>query len=57
MRDTPMEWAKYATASIVIKIIIDKKPTRLHNLLMQTYFSERRNVARGLFYNSSKSRV
>jgi hypothetical protein len=24
---------------------------------MQTYYSERRNVARGLFYDSSKSRV
>ncbi len=40
-----------------IKIIRDKKPTRLHNLLMQIYYSEGRNVARGIFYDSSKSRV
>jgi hypothetical protein len=34
-----------------------EKPTRLHDLLMQTYYSERCNQVPGLFYNSSKSRV
>jgi hypothetical protein len=57
MRATPLEWAKYTTASIAIKVMRDKNPTRLHDLLQQTYYSERRNVARGLFYDSSKSKV
>jgi len=56
-RATPSEWAKYTTSSIAIKIVRDAKPKYLHETLMRTYYSERRNVARGLFFDSSKTRV
>jgi hypothetical protein len=57
MKATPAEWSRYATASIAIKIIRDKAPQRLHQILSSTYYSERRNVARGLFFDSSKTRI
>jgi len=56
-RATPLEWAKYTTSSIAIKIVRDTKPKHLHEILMRTYYSERRNVARGLFFDSSRTRI
>ncbi len=57
MKATPDEWSKYTTASIAMQTIRDKKPTRLHDLLKQNYYSERHNVARGLFFDSSKTKI
>lgn len=54
-RATPAEWSKYTTASVAIKVIKNKQPTRLHEILMSTYYSERRNAGKGLFYDSSKT--
>ncbi len=39
-----------------MKIIRDKEPKRLHDILKSTYYSERRNVARGLFFDSFKTK-
>jgi hypothetical protein len=47
----------YTYWQIAIKVMRDKNPTRLHDLLQQTYHSDIRNVAHGLFYDSSKSKV
>lgn len=57
MRASPNEWSRYTTASVTMKVIRDKLPQRLHELLQSTYYSERRNVAKGLFYDSSKMKV
>jgi hypothetical protein len=54
-RATPAEWSKYTTASVAIKIIKNKQPKRLHDILRSTYYSERRNAGKGLFYDSSKT--
>jgi len=52
---TPPEWSKYTTASVAIKVIKTKQPQRLHDILKSTYYSERRNAGKGLFYDSSKT--
>ena len=56
MKATPLEWFKYTTASVAIKTIREKAPKRLHQILQRTYYSERRNVGRGLFYDASKTK-
>jgi len=56
-RATPDEWAKYCTASIVIKTIRDKNPARLHSLLRSSYFEEPRKAGLGKFFDNSVSRV
>jgi hypothetical protein len=57
MRETPIEWSKYTTASMAVKVISAKPPLPLLSVLMRTYYSERTNVARGLFFDSSKIKV
>ena len=54
-RATPAEWSKYTTASVAIKVIKNKQPVRLHDILKSTYYNERRNAGKGLFYDSSKT--
>ena len=39
-----------------MKVIRDEKPARLHDILKSTYYSERQNVARGLFYDASRTK-
>jgi hypothetical protein len=56
MEATPLEWSKFTSASIAIKTRRDKKPEVLHKILQRTYYSERRNVGRGLFFDSSRTK-
>ncbi len=56
MRATPREWTRFTTSSIAMKIIRDKEPRRLFDVLKTTLYSERRNAARGLFFDSSRSK-
>jgi len=57
MRANPNEWSRYTTASIAMKIIRSKQPTRLHECLKQTFYCERRNAGKGLFFDSSKTKA
>ncbi len=54
MRATPLEWSRYTSTSIAIKTIRDHQPKMLHEILMRTYYEERRNAGKGLFYDSSR---
>lgn len=54
---TPNEWSKYTTASLAMRIHRDKCPRRLHEILMRTFYTERRNRGKGLFFDGSKSRA
>ncbi len=56
-RAPPKQWAKYATASIVIKTLRDQKPVRLHNIVRETLYSERRHPTLGKFYNNAKGKI
>ena len=56
-RARPSLWAKYITASTVIKILRDQAPIRLHDHLVQTIYSERRNPGVWKFYDSSRVRI
>ena len=53
-RATPNEWAKFTTASIAIKTVRDQSPKVLHEILIRTYYEERRYKGRGLFFDESK---
>ncbi len=53
---TPKEWALYNTSSVAMKIIRDAQPCRLHNVIKANYYSEHRNAAKGMFFDSSKSK-
>jgi Reverse transcriptase (RNA-dependent DNA polymerase) len=54
---TPNEWSRYSTASVAMKVIRDKTPKVLHDILKTTYYSERRKGGKGLFYDSSRTCV
>ncbi len=56
-RAKPEEWAKYASATLVMKIIRNKSPTYLLGTLMETIFTERRKPLNGKFYNNSKGKI
>jgi hypothetical protein len=56
-RASPKEWAQYTTASLAIKVMRDKKPKPLYDVLKQTFYTERRNKGRGLFFDASRRRV
>ncbi len=56
-RATPLEWSRYTSASVAIKTFRDKKPEILHDILQRTYYAERRNPARGMFYDSSRTKM
>jgi hypothetical protein len=53
---TPMEWAKFTTVSVAMKVVRDKLPVPLHFQLMRTFYTERRNAGRGFFYDASKTK-
>ncbi len=55
LRATPNEWSKYTTASLAMKVVRDKCPQRLHDLLMETFYTERRTRGNVLFYDKSRS--
>ena len=52
-RATPKQWSNFITASKVMKIIRDKQPSELHQLLLRNYFEEPRYPGVGLFFDSS----
>lgn len=52
-RATPRQWCNFITASKVMKIIRDKQPATLHQMLQSTYFEESRKPGIGLFYDAS----
>ena len=52
-RVRPSIWAKYATASLVIKILRDKRPGRLYCHLLDTCYKEERS-GRLKFFDSSQ---
>lgn len=56
-RATPNEWSRYTTSSIAMKVFRDKCPERLHEILQKTFYTERRNRGKGLFFDGSKSKV
>ena len=56
-RAKPEEWAKYASATLVMKIIRNKSPTYLLGTLRETIFTERRKPLNGKFYNNSKGKI
>jgi hypothetical protein len=39
-----------------MKIHRDQQPVRLHELLMKTFYTERRNRGKGLFFDGSRTR-
>jgi hypothetical protein len=53
---TPDEWSKYTTASLAMKVWRDGQPERLKELLTRTFYTERRNRGKGMFYDESKTR-
>jgi hypothetical protein len=53
-RATPEQWAKFITASRVIKIMRDGLPSGLVTRLQRNYFEENRRPGFGLFFDSSK---
>ena len=53
-RAMPEQWTKFITASRVIKIVRSNQPKELSELLMSTYFEEKRKPGVGLFFVSSK---
>jgi len=55
-RTTPeAEWAKFATASKVTKIMRDEQPKLLFTLLQRTLFVEQRRCGFGKFFDGSKT--
>jgi hypothetical protein len=56
-RVRPTTWAKYATASTVIKILRDREPRRLFHHLQQTLYYERRQYNIIKFFDDSKYRL
>jgi len=54
-RATPEEWAKFATASKVTKIMRDEQPKPLFTLLQRTLFVEQRRCGFGKFFDGSKT--
>jgi hypothetical protein len=57
LRATPLEWSRCTSASVAIKTIRDKQPEVLHDILKRTYFAERRNLAKGMFFDASRTRM
>lgn len=55
-RATPTEWANYTTASIAMKVVRDKTPHVLHDILSKTYYEERRASGKGRFFDASKTK-
>jgi len=54
-RATSEEWAKFATASKVTKIMRDEQPKPLSNLLQRPLFIEQRRCGFGKFFDGSKT--
>jgi len=55
-RATPEQWAKFITATRVIKTVRSQEPPMLADRLMTVCFEEQRKPGLGLFYDSSRTR-
>ncbi len=53
-RATPEQWAKFITATRVIKTVRQQQPKWLATKLMKVYYEEPRKPGIGLFYDGSK---
>jgi hypothetical protein len=53
-RATPEQWAKFITASRVIKIVRNKEPAYLYDNLTKCYFEEKRYPGVGMFFDNSR---
>jgi len=51
---TPEQWAKFATASKVTKIMRDEQPKPLFTLLQRALFVEQRRCGFGKFFDGSQ---
>jgi hypothetical protein len=56
-RAKPSTWGNYAVASIIIKTLRDKVPSRLHDHLTKTMYNTRRNNGIIHFYDDSRRKV
>jgi hypothetical protein len=56
-RAPPKQWSKYSTATLVMKIVRDKRPITLFASLSETIYIERRNEFRAKFYDNSKGKI
>jgi len=55
-RATPEQWAKFVTASRVIKTIRDQQPAYIFEKLTMNYFEEPRYPGNGCFFDFSRTR-
>jgi len=55
-RATPRQWYYFATASIVIKTLNNRAPTKLREFIEKNCFKERRKQKQFLFYDASSNK-
>lgn len=56
-RATPDEWANYAAAKLLVKMVQGSTPTRLLEDTLQNSYSERRQPGRLFFYDASSKKI
>jgi len=56
-RATPKMWSHYSTNTIAIKILRDRSPLYLFNLIMETYYAERRKPDHAKFFDNSRGKI
>ena len=56
-RASPKQWSKYATSSLVLNILRNKKTLIRYDQLQETLYTERRDPGRGRFYDNPKGKV
>jgi len=56
-RARPSLWSKYSCSNIVIKILRDRVPPRLHRHILSTMYHERRRQDAYKFYDASNRRI
>jgi len=56
-RATPQMWSNYSTNTVSIKIIRDRSPQYLYNLVMETFYIERRKPDLAKFYDNSRGKI
>jgi len=56
-RANPMEWNRYALASIAIKIYRHREPFYLYSFINQTFYTTRRKPLMGRFFDNSRGKI
>jgi len=56
-RVTPQMWSDYSTNTITIKILRDRSPVYLFDLIMETHFVERCKPDLAKFYDNSRGKI